>query len=268
MGPRESGTDRASSGTHDKHAVSDPLLTLSITPAQTTDRENHWEEWCWDQLQERYRQALALKCPFARRRAADLLDHVDFLLRHVVLNNPSVMGSPLAYRCESDTQRKRFGMTLPALADEIRSDWRTDTNKGYYITGKMSTDIYRDDCLFSGPDPDMPVRGLRKYLTAASSLFDPAKSTCELISLNIVGSHTVEAKWRMHGRLRLPWKPWIPEVTGTTKYHADKNGLVCFHEEEWDMSVFRAFLLTFCPDIGRMIYRDSAPIKEENRIQS
>jgi hypothetical protein len=29
--------------------------------------------------------------------------------------------------------------------------------KGYYVTGRLSKPIYRDDCLFDGPDPDMCV---------------------------------------------------------------------------------------------------------------
>ena len=86
--------------------------------------------------------------------------------------------------------------------DTIRSDWNPEPkrqyiasekynslqpkdHKGYYITGKLNTTIYRDDCWFDGPDPDMPVRGVRKYLNAASQLFDVSASTAELLSLEI-----------------------------------------------------------------------------------
>jgi len=163
----------------------------------------------------------------------------------------------LAYRCEGDTCQKRFGIELNELLEEIRHDWREDTKKGYYITGRVNTGLYRDDCIFDGPDPDMPVRGLRKYLNAASQLFDPSKSTCELVSLRIQDNSVVVAQWRMNGRLRLPWKPWIPEVRGSTTYHTDRNGLICLHEETWDISVLQAFLQTLLPQVAQLFWEDS-----------
>jgi len=66
-----------------------------------------------------------------------------------------------------------------------------NNHKGYYITGRLNTAIYRDDCLFDGPDPDMPVRGLRKYLNAASQLFDTKTSTAELLSLEIINDNDI-----------------------------------------------------------------------------
>ena len=107
----------------------------------------------------------------------------------------------------------------------------------------------------AGPDPDMPLRGLRKYLNAASQLFDPRESTSELLSLHVRDS-VVEARWRMQGRLRLPWRPALPVITGTTRYHTDVNGLICLHEETWDVSVFRAFLQTFWPEMSQHIWKD------------
>jgi hypothetical protein len=72
------------------------------------------------------------------------------------------------------------------LLDIIENDWRPSTSKGYYLTGKLTQSIYRDDCLFDGPDPDMPVRGLHKYLNAASQLFETKSSTAELLGISII----------------------------------------------------------------------------------
>jgi hypothetical protein len=224
-------------------------MVSTTTPESLTPLEEHMigKMTIW------YDKALTLKCPFMRRRASDILDSLDYVLRYYLVQNPSLMGPPLAYRCIGDTCEKQFGLTVEELADEIRKDWREDTRKGYYITGKVNTAIYRDDCMFNGPDPDMPIRGLRKYLNAASQLFDPSKSVSELLSLKVEGQ-VVVAKWRMNGRLRLPWKPWMPEVTGTTTYYTDMNGLICLHEETWDISVFRAFLQTLWPEAGELIW--------------
>ena len=100
-------------------------------------------------------------------------------------------------------------------------------------------------------DPDMPVRGLRKFLNAASQLFDQQLSTCELLSLNIQeqghgadDDDVIVARWRMNGVLRLPWKPKMPEVVGTTIYRLDENHLIRLHEETWDISAVEAFFRT------------------------
>ena len=203
-----------------------------------------------------YSKALAIKCPFLRRRCSDMLETVDAVLRNGLLHDPDRMGPPLAYRCEGDTCAKAIGITLAELCTAIRKDWREDTNKGYYITGKINTSLYRDDCIFDGPDPDMPVRGLRKYLNAASQLFDPSKSTCELLSLQIQNGAVV-ATWRIRGRMRLPWKPDLPVVTGKTTYYRDLNGLIYLHKETWDISVFRAFLETFFPDMAHKFWKQT-----------
>ena len=143
------------------------------------------------------------------------------------------------------------------LLDTIRKDWRQDTNKGYYINGKLNTTIYRDDCVFDGPDPDMPVRGLRKYLNAAANLFDHSSSTAKLLSLQIVDEQTIEARWELEGVLHLPWHPKLPVWTGKTTYHLDNEGLVQLHEESWDISVLQAFTETLLPKAANLIWKES-----------
>jgi hypothetical protein len=139
----------------------------------------------------------------------------------------------------------------------IKSDWCCHNNKGYYVTGRLTTAVYRDDCLFDGPDPDMPVRGLRKYLNAASQLFDQRQSRSELLDLKIK-SGVIVARWRMKGILRLPWRPAVPEWTGTTTYYTDDDGLIYKHKETWDVSVIQAFLQTLWPALAERIYETRA----------
>jgi len=206
------------------------------------------ERWCVDNIEGWYEQALAWKCPFLRRRASDLLDAADMLMRFLVIRNTNLLGPPPSLRgVQGAMQREKTKyLTREELLETIRSDWRSDNNKGYYITGRLSTNIYRDDCVFDGPDPDMPVKGLRKYLNAASQLFDQRTSRAELLGLQIDGD-VIRAKWRFNGSLRLPWKPIMPEVTGTTIYHMDEDGLIYSHEETWDMSAYQAFFWTMMP---------------------
>lgn len=213
-----------------------------------------WETWCVQQLKEKYEQALSIKCPFFRRRAADLLDATDMVIRFIVYRHKSLPFSPPGWKCQGDNRPKRIGISQTDLLEIIRNDWREDTHKGYYVTGKLTTSVYRDDVVFDGPDPDMPVKGLRKYLNAASQLFDQKQSRSELISLDIIDDTAVVAHWRMKGVLRLPWKPAIPEWTGTTTYYTDDDGLIYRHEETWDKSVLQAFLQTLCPQVADRIW--------------
>mmetsp|Transcript_1513 Transcript_1513/g.3214 ORF Transcript_1513/g.3214 Transcript_1513/m.3214 type:complete len:367 (+) Transcript_1513:129-1229(+) len=250
-------------------------------------------------LDSLYDKSSSIKCPFFRRRAADLIDSaamvVQFLLiRHKSLpgisdlflvsptssSSPAVADETLAAiaannimnvfsapgckplgrhikRHPDGTANKTRHLALSDITQRIRDDWTggvAGKAKGYYITGKLDSTIYRDDCLFTGPDPDMPVRGLRKYLSAAAHLFDPRHSNAELLSLQSIenggvkGFGMIEVKWRLGGVIQLPWHPTVEPWTGTTLYHMDEEGLIYFHQEEWDISVWRAFVCTLYPE--------------------
>lgn len=223
-----------------------------------------WEQWCVQQLQQRYDQALSIKCPFFRRRASDLLDAMDMMVRFMVIRHkslPDYVALPSMYNPHrhsetvSQSNSKFVNITQDALLSILRDDWKVESQKGYYITGKLTTAIYNDDALFDGPDPDMPVRGLYKYMNAASQLFEVKSSYSELLDIFIESDVSIVARWKLHGKLRLPWKPVVPAWTGTTTYRIDpRNGLIDRHIETWDISVWQAFLQTLCPPIARQIW--------------
>ncbi|EEC50998.1 predicted protein [Phaeodactylum tricornutum CCAP 1055/1] len=270
-------------------AAAASIIRVSLSPTTTTGSPDPsqgstlpppspsleaWETWCVERMATWYHQALSIKCPFFRRRASDALDTMDEVLRFVIARHKSldvtfVLGPPAGWRCDGDVQDKCLRMETEDLMTVLQADWQTDTNKGYYITGRLNTAVYRDDCLFDGPDPDMPVRGLRKYLNAASQLFDPRTSRATLLSLEeekedgVLVTNDVDklptrivAKWEMRGILRLPWKPSLPTWTGTTTYVRDADGLIYQHLETWDMSVGEAFLRTLAPDVAARIWKE------------
>mmetsp|Transcript_40293 Transcript_40293/g.94684 ORF Transcript_40293/g.94684 Transcript_40293/m.94684 type:complete len:408 (-) Transcript_40293:287-1510(-) len=139
-------------------------------------------------------------------------------------------------------------------------------SKGYYITGRLNRAYYRNDCIFNGPDPDMPVRGLRKYLAAASRLFDPGRSTADLTSIGIDRRRNVIiVTWRLGGVLMLPWRPKVPSYTGRTTYYVDGDGLICQHEEDWDISVLEAFIRTIRPGLGNLIWGVKSHVSDAER---
>ena len=236
------------------------------------------ELWCTSKIDQWYTKSLSIKCPFWKRRMSDLLDGMDVVMRFLIIRHKSldIIGPPPGCRCsKSMSPVKRRNLPIEDVLELIRCDWtgkrggdgNLDQNRkqdrGYYITGRLNTAIYRDDCMFDGPDPDMPVRGLRKYLSAASQLFDQKQSRAELLSLEIadrnregIGATQVNAivrtlgekaygkgnrdgidmthgrsvekvivaTWKLEGVLHLPWKPTLPVWTGTTTYFFDEQG--------------------------------------------
>mmetsp|Transcript_26912 Transcript_26912/g.48937 ORF Transcript_26912/g.48937 Transcript_26912/m.48937 type:complete len:337 (-) Transcript_26912:285-1295(-) len=229
------------------------------------------------QLEDLYSQSGSIKCPFFRRRAADAIDSASEVLRFLLIRHKSlgIFDLPPPPGCNPNSRfiaknpdgtpaLKAKHLSIQEIATIIERDWVTlsssnimdgrKLHKGYYITGRLNSTIYRNDCLFDGPDPDMPVRGLRKYLSAAAHLFDSSKSFAELKSLEYEDDKTIVVRWKLGGVLMLPWRPIVKPWTGTTRYHLDEEGLIYLHDEEWDISAIQAFVYTLFPKIGERIY--------------
>mmetsp|Transcript_7406 Transcript_7406/g.8215 ORF Transcript_7406/g.8215 Transcript_7406/m.8215 type:complete len:442 (+) Transcript_7406:159-1484(+) len=210
----------STTGTATTVPMSVPLpVSVGLTAAAVTSSTlNPIEFWCTTHMDVLYDKSLSMKCPFFRRRTTDLLDGIDMIMRFVVIRHKSLplIGPPPSCR---SIAAKHKNLNVHDLLEIIRVDWKStatatatankgettktkkiinqpqqnnkNNHKGYYITGRLNTAIYRDDCLFDGPDPDMPVRGLRKYLNAASQLFDTKTSTAELLSLEIINDNDI-----------------------------------------------------------------------------
>ena len=160
------------------------------------------EAWFVSRLDGWYSRSQSLRCPFFRRRCGDFLDIVESLIRRLVIqpDHRPHLGPPQAFKpTRPNAPPKQIGISKHKLKEMLLNDWKAtsneqnnknkNNNKGYYLTGRLSTAIYRDDCLFLGPDPDLPLRGLRKYMGVASHLFDYRTSTATLLSLEIVDDH-------------------------------------------------------------------------------
>ena len=244
----------------------------SLSPT-STGTLNPLEAWCLSHLDQWYCKSQAIKCPFLRRRLGDALDNVETIMKNTVIRPEchELMGPPQAWRPaglnKKVNQIKYKGLDLESLRQYVLQDWKADTGKGYYVTGKLTTAIYRDDCLFLGPDPDMPIKGLRKYVGVAAHLFDVEQSRATLKSLDIV-DNTLVARWQLRGILKLPWRPHLPTFSGATTYHFDEEGLVEKHEESWDMTVAHAFCHTLFPDLAKHIWKEEEELmmKEEQKL--
>jgi len=146
--------------------------------------------------------------------------------------------------CRAD---KACHLALEDVAGVLKDDFAV---RRANINGRLSREIFDDDCLFDGPDPDMPVRGVHKYCSAISGLFDRPSSACVLVGEPVVDKveGTVVCHWRLSGRLRLPWRPAFKPYLGFTTYHVDPaSGLVCAAVEQWSISAVTAFASVLVP---------------------
>ena len=155
------GTTRVSMIGH----VYDPMASLpfvdsSLSP-QTVPNLSPMEVWFLVRIEGWYSKALKMKCPFLRRRMTDLIETLETLMRFMIIrqNNLQLVGPTMSCRGDKKNPVKARGLDIHQALEIIRKDWKQDTQKGYYVTGNLNPTIYRDDCMFDGPDPDMPVRG-------------------------------------------------------------------------------------------------------------
>ncbi|PXF43764.1 hypothetical protein BWQ96_06496 [Gracilariopsis chorda] len=179
-----------------------------------------------------------VKCPFWRRRFTDTLDAIRQVLTWAILTrHKSILPSSLL-PC-APTTAKTPNLPIDTCLTLIQEDFE---KRQYYITGRLTTEIYRDDCLFDGPDPDVPVRGLQKYTSATAGLFCRRLSNVQLIHIQVLDQNRISAEWRLEGALNLPWKPTIKPYTGCTIYTFDQQRLVKSHVETWSVTALDAFV--------------------------
>jgi hypothetical protein len=83
---------------------------------------------------------------------------------------------------------------------------------------------------------------------ALRGLFDPHLSAIELVRMEAVDEASFVAHWRLHGALKLPWRPSIKPYAGATLYELDAaSGLIVSHTETWSISAVDAFVSTAWP---------------------
>lgn len=214
-----------------------------------------------ENLNKLYNKCMKIRCPFMKRRSFEAIEFVKQVLQFLLVRHKSIDFVPMTIR-DGRTTEKWSNLEIDEIANLISKDWygrgaKMLSGKGYYITGQLTMQIYSEDCFFDGPDPDMPVKGLRKYLLFASQLFDQHSSRADLIAPIEVDreNNRIIAQWRLEGILNLPWHPTLKPWTGRTIYHIGADGLISQHVEEWDISVMDAFLSTLFPQI----YKGAAP---------
>lgn len=205
-------------------------------------------------LEVAHARALSVPCPFWRRRFTDGVEALQQVVSFVWSRHKSL---PLGLARPSNAPAKRDGLTLAELASVLETDFGV---RRAYVTGRLTRAVYAEDCFFDGPDPDMPVRGVRKYCLAVSGLFDAPSSACTLAGAPLVdeAAGAIICHWRLSGRLHLPWRPAFKPYLGYTTYTVDPaTGLISTAVEAWSVHPAAAFLSVLAPALVRMV--PSAP---------
>jgi hypothetical protein len=237
-GPRPVGTPPAAR----------PLISARAVASHGTSPLADAVLWL-NRVQQRAR---GVKCPFWRRRFGDVIDGGFTIARFVGARHkswelPAEIAALAQLRAAASGPPKQRGLSVAELQAIVHEDL---VERQYYVTGRLTSSIYADRCLFDGPDPDMPVRDVQRYSDALRGLFDPSTSRIELIELRPAGERSFAANWRLEGALQLPWHPAIKPFTGSTLYELDSDGLICSHTETWDISAVDAFVSVLVPSWG------------------
>jgi hypothetical protein len=145
---------------------------------------------------------------------------------------------------------KTYGLSLEDLARRLTRDLTQGATGGqgsYILSGDLSDDIFRDDCVFT--DPTNRVRSLAQYKKALQILFDPELSVVQLVGPLRVNAteRTIAGVFRSRGVLKLPWKPFISAYEAEIVYKIDTDGLVYAQEQHWSKSSAEALRETFSP---------------------
>lgn len=149
------------------------------------------------------------------------------------------------------TSIKSYHLSLQDLCHRLTQDLTVGaTGKGgYVISGDLSRDIFRDDCVFL--DPNNRVSSLSQYQNALRILFDPKRSVISVIEPLQVNEHerTIAGRFRSRGFLQLPWNPYVTAYESDILYRIDHDGLIYQQEQTWTKSAYKALQETFTPTL-------------------
>ena len=169
-----------------------------------------------------------------------------------LLREVSFAPSPSQSKNINNGSKKSTGLSLHELAGRLTNDLTigaTNRRGGYFVTGDLSPDIFRDDCIFS--DPTNKVSSLSKYRNALRILFDPDRSSVELLGQGLSvneAAMTISGRIRSRGYLQLPWHPRISTYETDVTYFVDADGLIERQDQIWiDKTPYKALQETVSP---------------------
>eukprot|EP00250_Pteridium_aquilinum_P007319 c17063_g1_i1 orf=401-1135(-) len=108
-----------------------------------------------------------------------------------------------------------------------------DYDRGYFVTGNVSSGVYEEDCEFA--DPAGSFKSLKRFKNNCSNF----GSLLEKSDVKLVKSEGLTDKfvayWRFSCVLKFPWRPILASTGFTEYYFNPESGRICRHVENWDV---------------------------------
>jgi hypothetical protein len=167
---------------------------------------------------------------------------------------------------------KTLGLSLDELTARLTKDLTLGATGqgGYFLTGDLSRDIFREDAVFT--DPTNRVSSVSQYQRALRILFDPEHSTVELVRPLVIekdkDTRTITGRIRSRGYLQLPWKPYVTAYESTIVYTVDESGLISRQDQTWSKAASKALHESFTPSFVDPPPRSTcaAPVSEPRPV--
>ncbi|CAM9974894.1 unnamed protein product [Laminaria digitata] len=137
-------------------------------------------------------------------------------------------------------QEKRRGMSATEMASAVDEGLQRN---GWFVTGRVDASLFSETFFFS--DPQVSLTGVGKYAEGVAKLFDQEESRCDVIS-TVADGEDIVVRWRLSGRVNLPFKPPIKPYVVTTTFERDAEGLLSTQRDEfaiagWDILLHAVF---------------------------
>ena len=199
--------------------------------------------------------AMAVVSGLSRPSSASAADELPSFLRDYTKLAPLGQPNNNESNININSSSKTTGLTPDEMARRLAIDLVEGAHGrgGYFLSGDISVDLFRDDCVFE--DPTNRVNSLSQYKKALTLLFDPNRSTVELLGNNgltvLVEEETtiITGRLRSRGYLKVaPWNPYVKAYETTIRYTLDPvTGLVARQDQEWTKDASEALKETFTP---------------------
>jgi hypothetical protein len=148
-------------------------------------------------------------------------------------------------------------MPIQKLADELD---RELYKKEWFVTGNVNPSFFSPD--FEFQDPNVKLQGIQDYARGVNKLFDQQTSRAEIILTEAVSPDTITVTWRLSGKVNIGPGLSIKPYICYSDLKVNKDGLVCFQEDRFDIPSWDILLSALFPFlIGKVTAPAASPVE-------
>lgn len=137
----------------------------------------------------------------------------------------------------------------PLTRETVVKAVKDDYEKGYFVTGDVSTGIYEEDCEFA--DPAGSFKSLKRFKNNCSNFGSLLEKSDVKLTKSEEFNEKFVAYWRFSCVLKFPWRPILSSTGFTEYYFQPGSGKICRHVENWDVPKMALLGQVFKPSGSR-----------------